>query len=178
MKVPRRYVPIHKCMHITIRYMERIPTIGPHRPLWARYGEYKYLPPQRWLHNVEHGAIVALYHPCADPDQVCEEIKLDCNVLKTISQVRLLKEIVKNCLFRHVISPYSKLTAERPIALVGWSASLEMSSFDYDLSLSFIKCFAQTGPERVFRDGQYHQLLIRKAKYVTNVIDEELCPKM
>lgn len=75
MNVPRRYIPIHKCMHITIRYLEQIPSIGPHRPLWARYGEYKYLPPQRWLHNVEHGAIVALYHPCADPDQVRNEMK-------------------------------------------------------------------------------------------------------
>lgn len=68
--VPRRYVPIHKCMHIKIKYIERIPAIAPHRPLWARYGEYSYLPPQRWLHNIEHGAIVGLYHPCADPDLV------------------------------------------------------------------------------------------------------------
>lgn len=41
-----------------------------HRPLWARYGEYEYCPVQRWLHNVEHGAIVGLYHPCADPEEV------------------------------------------------------------------------------------------------------------
>lgn len=70
MNIPDRYIPIHRCMHIRIRYSERIPMIGPHRPLWARYGDYFYLPPQRWLHNVEHGAIIALYHPCADPKQV------------------------------------------------------------------------------------------------------------
>lgn len=57
-------------MQVKIKYIERIPTIGPHRPLWARYGEYLYLPPQRWLHNVEHGAIVVLYHPCVDQDEV------------------------------------------------------------------------------------------------------------
>lgn len=72
--VPKRYVPIHKCMHIKLNYMERIPTIGPHRPLWARYGEYLYLPVQRWLHNIEHGAIVGLYHPCADSEQVINYI--------------------------------------------------------------------------------------------------------
>ena len=30
MTVPRRYVPIHKCQHVRIRYMEQIPSIGPH----------------------------------------------------------------------------------------------------------------------------------------------------
>ena len=35
-----------------------------------KYGEYAYLPPQRWLHSLEHGAIVLLYHPCANSDQV------------------------------------------------------------------------------------------------------------
>lgn len=68
--LPNRYVPIHRCMAVRVKYIERIPTIGPHRPLWARYGEYEYLPPQRWLHNIEHGAIVVLYHPCADQDEV------------------------------------------------------------------------------------------------------------
>lgn len=35
-----------------------------------------------------------------------------------------------------------------------------------------------SGPERVFRDGQYKHLLVKKAKYVTNVIDSEVCPNM
>ena len=26
---------------------------GPHRPLWPVYGEYLYLPPQRWIHSLE-----------------------------------------------------------------------------------------------------------------------------
>lgn len=68
--LPERYVPVHRCMNVKLRYLERIPTIGPHRPLWAQYGEYEFLPPQRWLHNVEHGAIVGLYHPCADKNEV------------------------------------------------------------------------------------------------------------
>ena len=70
LEIPKRYMPIHRCMKTYIRYTERIPMIGPHRPLWAKYGEYLYLPPQRWLHNIEHGAIVLLYHPCSDAEQV------------------------------------------------------------------------------------------------------------
>ncbi|CRL04538.1 CLUMA_CG017611, isoform A [Clunio marinus] len=159
MNLPKRYFPIHKCMNIQINYVEKIPTIGPHRPLWARYGEYSYVPVQRWLHNVEHGAIIGIYHPCADDDQVSQ-----------------LKTLIKRCLFRHVITPFLNLTCDRPIALIGWAASLEMSYFDYDLAKNFIKCFAKTGPERNFRDGQYHHLLIENAKHVTNVIDHEVCP--
>lgn len=43
---------------------------GTHRKLWPVYGEYVYVPPQRWIHSLEHGAIVLLYHPCANLNQV------------------------------------------------------------------------------------------------------------
>lgn len=42
-------------MDTTISYPEKIPTFGDHRPLWPIFGEYKFVPPQRWLHNIEHG---------------------------------------------------------------------------------------------------------------------------
>lgn len=98
--------------------------------------------------------------------------------ISVLFKVFQLKSIIKRCLFRHVITPYMNLTRERPIALVGWSASLEMSNFDFNLCKNFIQFYARTGPERVFRDGQYNHLLIDKAKYVTNVIDEVVCPDM
>lgn len=69
---------------------------GTHRPLWGVFGEYKFLPKQRWLHNLEHGAIVMLYHPCADRNEV-----------------NLLKKIVKNCLYKHIITPYNLLEPNR-----------------------------------------------------------------
>jgi hypothetical protein len=87
-----------------------------------------------------------------------------------------LKELVKSCLFRHVITPFANLTRERPIALVGWSASLEMARFDHDMAKGFIKHYARTGPERMFRDGQYKHLIVERAKIITNVIDSHVCP--
>jgi Protein of unknown function (DUF3105) len=120
-----------------------------------------FCPTQRWLHNVEHGGIVGLYHPCAEP-----------------SQVEQLKKLIKGCLYRHVLTPYVNLTEERPIAVVGWSATLEMSTLDHNLVKNFIKFYAKTGPEKVFHDGQYDQLLIEKANFVSNVIDSDLCPHM
>lgn len=99
---------------------------GPHRPAWPRFGEYTYLPPQRWLHALEvccivqmsllwevsfhkldhfvnisslifqHGGVVMLYHPCAHP-----------------LEVERLRRIVTSCLFHHVISANRHLTSER-----------------------------------------------------------------
>lgn len=85
---------------------------------------------------------------------------------------------MKSCLFRHIITPFKKLTVERPFALVGWSSSLEMSHYDQELAKDFIKYYAKSGPERMFRDGQYKHLLIEKAKVVTNVIDSTVCPSL
>jgi len=32
---------------------------GTHRPLWAQYGEYKFVPRQRWVHNLEVNNCIA-----------------------------------------------------------------------------------------------------------------------
>jgi len=41
-------------MNTSISYEGQNPPLrGDHRPAWALYGEYLYIPPQRWLHNLE-----------------------------------------------------------------------------------------------------------------------------
>lgn len=126
---------------------------------WAAYGEYIYLPPQRWLHNVEHGAIVALYHPCANKNMI-----------------NRLKRVVKSCLYRHVITPYGRLSHERPFALVAWGTTLEYSVIDESMVRSFIRQQAKAAPEKTSRNGQYKKMLTEPAKIVTDVDDYELCP--
>lgn len=154
------YRPLHKCMETKITYEPGIPTFGTHRPLWAKYGIYKYVPPQRWLHNVEHGAIVMLYHPCAN-----------------FNQVEQLKMLVKNCLYRHIITPSSGLlTPERPLALVAWGKSLEMSVVVPEIVIRFIKENALRGPEKTATNGQYEKLLINHADVVSTIDDSVLCP--
>ncbi|KAG5672976.1 hypothetical protein PVAND_003061 [Polypedilum vanderplanki] len=157
-EVPKFYTPVHKCMNETITYDQHIPTLGFHRPLWPAYGEYTYVPPQRWLHSLEHGAIVALYDPCANK-----------------SEIYKLKNLLKKCLYRHIITPY-KLSSKRPLALAAWAVSLEMSIFDETLAKEFIKKYAKTGPEKVSRQGQYKKMLIEEAKFVTDENDREICP--
>lgn len=67
---PASYLPNHQCMNVELRYNYNIPVMGAHRPLWPKYGEYEFCPVQRWLHSIEHGAVVLLYHPCANKNEV------------------------------------------------------------------------------------------------------------
>uniref|UniRef100_A0A182M5D9 Uncharacterized protein n=1 Tax=Anopheles culicifacies TaxID=139723 RepID=A0A182M5D9_9DIPT len=145
--VPSAYVANHRCMNSSIEYLERIPSYGTHRPLWPKYGEYRYVPPQRWLHNSEHGAV----------DE--------------------LKRIVKDCLYRHVITPSQLPSKDRPFALVTWHATLEFSVLERKIVESFIEKYALTGPEQTHRDGQYEHLLLEPAKVVSTIDDSVLCPK-
>lgn len=158
-RIPPHYNAPHACMNETIEYNEIIPTFGTHRPLWGVFGEYKFLPKQRWLHNLEHGAIVMLYHPCADRNEV-----------------NLLKKIVKNCLYKHIITPYNLLEPNRPLVLISWGHRLEMSRVAIDLAVKFIKDHAIHGPEKLTKNGQYDFMLLHKAKIVSDINDSNLCP--
>ena len=51
--VPESHAPQHFCMDKKVNYQHILPTHEGHRPVWPVYGEYVFLPPQRWLHSVE-----------------------------------------------------------------------------------------------------------------------------
>ncbi|KAK9297439.1 hypothetical protein QLX08_008864 [Tetragonisca angustula] len=158
-RIPKHYVATHKCMYEKIEYDDDVPLFGPHRPLWPIYGEYKFLPKQRWLHSLEHGAIVALYHPCANP-----------------MEVRRLKNLLSSCLRRHVISPYNLLDKRRPLVLVAWGCRLSMSYVNPKLVIGFIREHALRGPEETARDGDFSQALLHPAQIVSDFDDRILCP--
>jgi len=158
----------HGCMDVTINYKRNtIPVSGKHRPVWPVYGEYSYLPPQRWIHNLEHGAIVLLYHPCAADS----------------SSLTRLRRIVSGCLRRHIITPSRRVSLQRPFALVSWGCYYNFARFKSDQIQNWIKNHAhkdhgvQQAPEAaVWADGDYNQLLIHKASTITDVQDSQVCP--
>ncbi|KOC62584.1 hypothetical protein WH47_04245 [Habropoda laboriosa] len=158
-RIPKYYVAMHKCMYEEIQYDDDIPVFGSHRPLWPVYGEYKFLPKQRWLHSLEHGAIVMLYHPCANP-----------------LEVRRMKNLLTGCLRRHVITPYDLLDEHRPLALVSWGCRLTMSYVNPELVIGFVREHALRGPEEIARDGAFVEGLLRQAKTVSDLEDTILCP--
>lgn len=98
------------CMDTPITYNDRIPTHGPYRPVEAESGEYLYCPPQRWLHNLKNGALVFLYHPCVSAEAH-----------------RSLAGLAHACLSHYILTPHPWLSQHRPLAVVSWGRSLEMS---------------------------------------------------
>lgn len=131
----------------------------------AEYGTYSYLPPQRYVRNLAEGAIVMLYHPCAFP-----------------GQVKQLQDIVGGCLYRHLVSPSLALSPERPLALLAWSRSLEMSVVDRQLAADFIQKHAKQGPlapeelsRLIVKRQTYKEGLLREAHLVNTADDYELC---
>lgn len=160
--VPSDYVPQHYCMDREITYNVTLPVIGSHRPIWPVYGEYIFTPPQRWLHSIEHGGIVMLYHPCAEP-----------------VVVQRLRKLLVDCFRKHIITPYTLLTPERPLALVAWGCSLEMATVDDQEVKTFIKERALHGLEgHLAKDGSYKAYLISKAEYPpgSDGKDRNICP--
>ncbi|XP_002731232.1 uncharacterized protein LOC100371551 [Saccoglossus kowalevskii] len=150
--------PTHVCMQQKIYYSDKIPTVGPHRPLWPKYGEYLYLPPQRYLHTLEHGAIVAMFHPCTDKNEV-----------------DILRDVVIGCLGRYIITPNKHLTKDRPIALIAWRQILRLPYADKDVIQTFIKEHAFRGPEQNAYDGQFDDNLIVHSKINLKEIQATLC---
>ncbi|KAJ8676011.1 hypothetical protein QAD02_011797 [Eretmocerus hayati] len=158
--IPVYYRAMHACMSETIEYKDKIPLYGTHRAIWPVYGEYVYVPKQRWLHSLEHGAVVMLYHPCADS-----------------SQVEALRKLVKSCLWRHIITPYNELDVDRPLALLTWGYRMSMSHVDKNEVKKFIRKRALRGPEEKFDDGHFDDHLMEKARIVSDAQDSQLCPE-
>ncbi|KAH8268781.1 hypothetical protein KR018_006645, partial [Drosophila ironensis] len=166
--LPSAFVPPSKCLNESIDYTHLPATNGAFRPLPAEYGSYSYLPPQRYLRNLAEGAILMLYHPCAFS-----------------AQVEMLQHMVSGCLYRHLVSPSLNLSPERPLALLAWSRSLEMSVVEQHIVLEFIQKYAKKGPlaveelsRVVEKREKYSQGLLTEARLVTTADDYELCGYM
>jgi len=156
------YFPQHFCMTTEIHYPEAVPRYGNHRPIWPVFGEYKFVPAQRWLHNIEHGAVVMLYHPCAHH-----------------SLVEKLRKLVTGCLRKHIISSSNLVSEERPLVLVAWGCRLEMAWVDTVEVTEFIRSKALKGPEGTYpKEGQYTVGLLKAAEIPegSTIEDSVICP--
>ena len=124
-----------------LTYSESPPLAGPHRPDWARYGEYAFLPPQRWLYNLQHGAIVVLYHPCVPADFV-EQLR---------AFVR--DQLDPQGFFRWVMTPYPDL--DTAFAILAWQHRLSGNCLDRDAAQAFVTAHYRHGPDDIALDGAY-----------------------
>lgn len=125
-----------------ITWEDSPPASGPHRPAWARWGEYSYLPPERWLHNLEHGGVALLYHPCAPAETI--------DALRAIAQARPDDD---RGFFRWVMTPYADLPSA--VAVVAWEWRYLAPCVDADEIGAFIDRNYRQAPEDVQGDGSF-----------------------
>ncbi|XP_078404146.1 uncharacterized protein tp53i13 [Cetorhinus maximus] len=152
---------VRVCVGERIEYNKQIPNSGMYRPIWATYGEYLYVPPQRWVHNLQRGGIAFLYHPCVHP-QLKEELSL----------------LARACMYKHIITPHLNLSQQWPLALVAWGTSLEMSRINLAEAVTWLRESVNLGRNTEMKDdGAYNYLLICKAKLASDNSDRVVCPE-
>lgn len=128
----------HIAEDVPIEYDLSPPAADDHRGRWANWGEYRSLPPQRWLHNLEHGGIALLYHPCA-PAEVVDE-------LRALAQARGED-------FRWILAPYEGL--QSAVAVVAWEWRYFAECVRPDEINAFFDQRHAMGPEDVGGNGGY-----------------------
>lgn len=148
------------CMDRVIKYSISIPNSGPYRPRGARYGEYEFCPPQRWVHNLQHGAVAFMYHPCVNP-RLKEDL---CSLARTYY-------------YRHIITPHVGLTKDRPLALASWAATLEMQQINLTEALTWLHENTLHTSKYELKGNTYDYLLVRPAVASLNEKDQMPYPK-
>jgi len=114
------------------------PTSGPHWPTPAAWRGYDQpVPPEAWVHNLEHGGIVILYR-CDTP---CPEL---------LEKLAGLFDTFPKSKYGHVkllVAPDPKLKTR--LAILAWTWLDELEIFDYDRLLRFYVAHVDRGPEDV-----------------------------
>lgn len=141
----------HYSNPIGLCYEENPPSSGPHRPMWGKWGEYEFMPPQRYIHNLEHGGIALLYHPCV------EESIIDS--LRTIACSRPDDD---GGAFRWILTPYVDLPTN--IAVVAWEWTYLNDCFDAEGISIFIDEHYRNAPEDFYYNGSYDTLYVGKCE--------------
>lgn len=127
--------PIDSALHVAVapEYTDTPPVGGMHHPCWGDYrvyGDADALPPERWIHNLEHGAIVWLYH-C--PDGCPAEVEQLSALVATHP--------------RSLLTPYTDMPAG--FAAMAWGVRLVTECFDLDALERFYNVHFDQGRESV-----------------------------
>jgi len=142
------------------------PALGRHRERWAKWGEYDFIPPQRWMHNAEHGGAIFLYHPCLDEDSKCALRRLIQKWQDKVGSVKWegdlqIDEFVPSARddednFRFILTPYKNLWT--PFSVVLWGNIYSSKCFNE----AEVNEFIASNYRRAFEDwpsnGAYNYL--------------------
>jgi hypothetical protein len=118
---------------LPIDYADVPPAGGPHNPCWAPFGVHEApVEDDRWVHNLEHGAIVFL-HDCAAAGGCPDEQA----ALSALAEERPFV----------LVTPYSGLG--RSFAAIGWEVRMLTACVDAEAYATFHDEHVDRGPESV-----------------------------
>jgi hypothetical protein len=114
------------------------PTSGQHwGNTWADWEMYDDpIPPEVFVHNLEHGGIVLLYR-CDAPCPIVADLR---DLYRTFPNA-------KNGKVKMVVAPDPKINT--PFAILAWTWLDELPGFDRERLLSFYRAHVDRGPEDV-----------------------------
>jgi hypothetical protein len=124
---------IGSALHVTgkVAYDDPPPAGGPHNSCWGSWGvQQTELPPERWVHNLEHGGVVFLYR--------CEE---PCD-----ADVATLAGLVK-AHPRTILTSYAQLPTR--FAVVAWGHRLLSDCLDQAAFEAFYAEHVDRAPESI-----------------------------
>lgn len=136
----------HVAVGSEINYSNNPPASGPHYGNWARFEMFDLVVPRgRWVHNLEHGGIIFLYHPDADPDEI-EKLKA----------AYLAIPPDPDCDYRRaLLTPDPLLDTDRPFAVVAANRVLDGKCVDADAIAVWAAEHVAKAPENVCGHGTY-----------------------
>ncbi|MEQ1508409.1 MAG: DUF3105 domain-containing protein [Myxococcota bacterium] len=112
-----------------VAYQDRPPAGGPHDPCWSTWGTHaEPVPDDRWVHNLEHGGVVSLYH--------CD----DC-----VDEVAAMASLATSQGLFTLVTPYAEM--DDRFAAVAWGWRLRASCFDEPTFAAFYADHVDQGPE-------------------------------
>ena len=112
-------IPIESANHVLgpIDYADPPPAGGDHNPCWTTWGVHtEVVPPERWVHNLEHGGVVYLYR-----DGAVSGGDAGASTDPTVAELTALVEELP----RTVLTPYLEL--QKAYGVVAWEAEREGS---------------------------------------------------
>ena len=119
----------------TIDYASKPPTGGDHHRCWADFGVHtEVVPDERWVHNLEHGAVVFLHN---SPDGCDAQIEALAGLAEELDAFVLM-------------SPYPEMDWQ--FAVVAWEHRMLMNCLDLDAYRAFYTEHVDNGPESATSD--------------------------
>jgi hypothetical protein len=116
----------HQHVSGPVTYTVVPPVGGPHNAIWMNAGVYtKPVPPERAVHNLEHGAVWITYDPNLPKDQIA-------TLTSFVGRQSMISEPgpgIANQANRYLdLSPWATTTLPSPIVLSSWGYQLRITS--------------------------------------------------